>query len=96
MKYQNLLYRNSDGEMNDDEVVIGKQILLQLYDYISMCPTLQLSHNDVPDVGLGGCWNQVVPSHSPISNYALAKIEEEWHKLKLILLTDLDINLSVY
>jgi hypothetical protein len=29
-----------------------------------------------------------------ISNYALAKIEEEWHKLKLTLLADPDIDLS--
>src|SRR2546421_13011012 len=42
----------------------GRQVLLRLRGYISVCPTLQLSHNDVPGVGLGGCWNQVVPSHS--------------------------------
>src|SRR5436853_2425340 len=42
----------------------GRQVLLRLRGYISVCPTLQLSHNDVPGVGLGGCWNQVLPSHS--------------------------------
>ena len=68
MKHQGLLYRNSDGEVGDDEVVVGRQVLLRLRGYISVCPTLQLSHNDVPGVGLGGCWNQVVPSHSPAAN----------------------------
>ena len=47
-------------------MVVGRQVLLRLRGYISVCPTLQLSHNDVPGVGLGGCWNQVVPSHSLI------------------------------
>src|SRR5947208_16839179 len=41
-------YRNSD-----DEVIIGRQVLLRLRGYISVCPTLQLSHNDVGGVGLG-------------------------------------------
>ena len=45
-------------------MVISRQVLLRLRGYISVCPTLQLSHNDVPGVGLGGCWNQVLPSHS--------------------------------
>ena len=49
-------------------MVVGRQVLLRLRGYISVCPTLQLSHNDVPGVGLGGCWNQVVPSHSHIIN----------------------------
>ena len=48
-------------------MVVGRQVLLQLRGYISVCPTLQLSHNDVPGVGLGGCWNQVLPSHSPVT-----------------------------
>src|SRR2546421_10314640 len=43
----------------------GRQVLLRLRGYISVWPTLQLSHNDVPGVGLGGCWNRwsrVIPS----------------------------------
>src|SRR5437763_16608676 len=58
-------YRNGN-----DKVIIDRQILLQLRSYISVCPILQLSHNDVPGVGLGGCWNQVVPSHSQGSQQA--------------------------
>ena len=53
MKHQGLLYRNGDGEVGDGEVVVGRQVLLRLCGYISVCPTLQLSHNDVPGVGLG-------------------------------------------
>ena len=59
LQHHEILYRNGD-----DEVVVGRQVLLRLHGYISVCPILQLSHNDVPGVGLGGCWNQVVPSHS--------------------------------
>src|SRR5437763_10000811 len=62
--HQGLLYRNGDDEVGDGEMIVGRQVLLRLRGYISVCPTLQLSHNDVPGVGLGGCWNQVVPSHS--------------------------------
>jgi hypothetical protein len=32
----------------------GRQVLLRLCGYISVCPTLQLSHSDVVGVGLGG------------------------------------------
>ena len=64
MKHQGLLYRNGDGEVGDGEVVVDRQVLLRLCGYISVCPTLQLSHSGVPGVGLGGVAKRVVPSHS--------------------------------
>ena len=62
MKHQGFLYRNGDGE-----VVVGRQVLLRLCGYISVCPTLQVSHSDVVGVGLGGVAKRVVPSHSQFS-----------------------------
>ena len=42
MLHQGLLYRNGDGE-----VIVGRQILIRLRGYISVCPTLRLSRDDV-------------------------------------------------
>ena len=49
------------------EVVVGRQVLLRLRGYISVCPTLQLSHSDVGGVGAWRCCKGVVPSHSRIT-----------------------------
>ena len=53
-------------------MVVGRQVLLRLYGYISVCPTLQVSHSDVVGVGLGGVAKRVVPSHSRMHRLAMA------------------------
>ena len=66
MIHQGLLYRNGDGEVGDGEVVVGRQVLLRLCGYISVCPTLQLSHSGVPGVGLGWVLEPGGPESFPL------------------------------
>ena len=46
-------WRRRESKNSGDEVVVGRQILIQQQNYISMWLALQLSHNDVLGVGLG-------------------------------------------
>ena len=46
-------WRRRGDKNGGDEVVVGRQILIQQQNYISMWLALQLSHNDVLGVGLG-------------------------------------------
>ena len=57
--------RNGDSEVGDGEVVVGRQVLLRLRGYISVCPALQLSHNDVLGVGLGWVLQLGAPESFP-------------------------------
>src|SRR5437764_8289796 len=65
--YQGVLYRNGDFKVGDGEVVVGRQVLLRLWGYISVCPTLQLGHSGVPGVGLGWVLEPGGPESFPLS-----------------------------
>ena len=47
-------------------MVVGRQVLLRLRGYISVCPTLQLSHNDVGGVGAWGVLQRGGPESFPM------------------------------
>src|SRR5437016_7428553 len=47
-------------------MIISRQVLLRLYSYISVCPTLQLSHSGVPGVGLGWVLEPGGPESFPL------------------------------
>src|SRR5947207_8237792 len=60
-------------EMATARSLAGRQVLLRLCGYISMCPTLQVSHSDVVGVGLGGVAKRVVPSHSRLNRRRISR-----------------------
>ncbi len=55
-------------------MVVGRQVLLRLRGYISVSPTLQLSHNDVGGVGAWGVLQRGGPESFP----AERTIEMKW------------------
>src|SRR6266480_2120288 len=67
------------------EVVVGRQVLLRLRGYISVCPTLQLSHNDVGGVGAWGVLQRGGPESFPRNLLSIACRRRHLHIVKYLI-----------